>query len=161
MRPSYPLNGTHMLLRRQFYIETALRYFTLYFFISPTDARGRSSIKIQDHPKSDCGDKTILWPHYLQNGNSYSDKTIHIEQTLCPPPGVGVTKAPFVNFSVSEIFDHAKVPVRFLESHSYLTAVTAAELRWHLPNINVIFNYKCLFWQWWKIGKITERGKLA
>ena len=28
-------------------------------------------------------------------------------------PGVGVTKAPFVNFSVSKIFDPTKVPVRF------------------------------------------------
>ena len=55
-------------------------------------------------------------------------------------PGVGVTKAPFANFSVSKIFDLAKVPVRFPESHSYLTGVTAAELRRHLPNINEIFN---------------------
>ena len=54
--------------------------------------------------------------------------------------GVGVNKAPFVNFSVSKIFDMAKVHVRFFESHPYLTGVTAAELRRHLPNINVIFN---------------------
>ena len=54
--------------------------------------------------------------------------------------GVGVTKAPFVNFSVSKIFDLAKVHVRFLESHSYLTSVPAAQLRWHLSNINAIFN---------------------
>ena len=52
-------------------------------------------------------------------------------------PGMGVTK---VYFSVSKIFDLAKVPVRFFESHSYLTGVTADELRWHLPNIKVIFN---------------------
>ena len=62
-------------------------------------------------------------------------------------PGVGVTKAPFANFSVSKIFDLAKVTVRFHESHSYLTGVTAAELRRHLPNINVIFNSYHLFWQ--------------
>ena len=55
-------------------------------------------------------------------------------------PGVGVTKAPFANFSISKILDVAKVPVRFPESHSYLAGVTAAELRQHLPNINVIFN---------------------
>ena len=54
--------------------------------------------------------------------------------------GVGVTKAPFVNFLVSKIFDLAKVPFRLFESHLYLTGVTAAELRRHLPNINVIFN---------------------
>ena len=54
--------------------------------------------------------------------------------------GVGVTKNPFANFSVSKIFDLAKVPVRISESQSYLTGVTAAELRRHLPNMNAIFN---------------------
>ena len=55
-------------------------------------------------------------------------------------PRVGVTKVPFVNFSVSKIFDLAKVPVTFFKSHSYLTGVTAAELRQHLSNMNVVFN---------------------
>ena len=32
--------------------------------------------------------------------------------------GVGVTKAPFVNFPVSKIFDLAKVPVRLFISHN-------------------------------------------
>ena len=53
--------------------------------------------------------------------------------------GVGVTKAPSVNFSVSKIFDPAKVPVWLFASHSYLTGVTAAELRQYLSNMNVIF----------------------
>ena len=55
-------------------------------------------------------------------------------------PGVGVTKAPFVNFSASKLFDPAKVPARLFASHSYLTGVTAAELRQHLSNMNVIYN---------------------
>ena len=55
-------------------------------------------------------------------------------------PGVWVTKAPFVNFSARNIFDLAKVHVRFLKSHSYLTGVPAAELRRHLSNMNAIFN---------------------
>ena len=54
--------------------------------------------------------------------------------------GVGVTKAPFVNFSVSIIFDIAKVPVRLFALYSYLTGVTAAALRQHLSNMNVIYN---------------------
>ena len=53
-------------------------------------------------------------------------------------PGVGVTKAPFVDFSVSKIFVLAKVPLRLFESHLYLTGATAAELRRHLSNINAI-----------------------
>ena len=55
---------------------------------------------------------------------------------VCVLPGVGVTKAPFANFSVSKIFDLAKVPLKLFESHLYLTGATAAELRRHLPNIN-------------------------
>ena len=38
----------------------------------------------------------------------------------------GVTKASFVNFSVSQIFDVAKVSLRLFESHLYLTGATAA-----------------------------------
>ena len=49
---------------------------------------------------------------------------------------VGVTKAPFVNFSRSKIFDLAKVPVRLFESHSYFIIVTIAELRSHQWNMN-------------------------
>ena len=59
---------------------------------------------------------------------------------MCTPTGVGVTKAPFVNFSVSKIFDLAKVPDRLFESRPYLTGITAAQLRRYLSNINVIFN---------------------
>ena len=55
-------------------------------------------------------------------------------------PCVGVTKFPFVNFSVSKMFDFAKAPVKLFESHSYLTCVTEAELRWHLLNTNAIVN---------------------
>ena len=62
--------------------------------------------------------------------NSFEDRT----------PGVGVTKAPFVNFSASKIFHLSKVPLKSFESHLSLTGATAAELRRHLSNINVIFN---------------------
>ena len=55
-------------------------------------------------------------------------------------PGVGVTKALFFNFSISKIFHLSKVTVKMVESHLYLTGVTTDELRWHLTNINVIFN---------------------
>ena len=76
-------------------------------------------------------------------------------------PGVGVTKAPFVNFSASKIFDLAEVPVRFFVSHSYLPGVTAAQLRRHLANINVIVNGYCMFWQCCKTRNITEIGLLT
>ena len=55
-------------------------------------------------------------------------------------PRKGVTNVPCVNFSVNKIFDLAKLPVTFFKSHSYLTGVIAAELRRHLPNMNVVFN---------------------
>ena len=75
--------------------------------------------------------------------------------------GVGVTKAPFVNFSVSKIFDLANITVRSFESHSYLTGIATAELRRYLSNINMIFNIWHVFRICWKIRKITERIKLA
>ena len=55
---------------------------------------------------------------------------------------MGVTKAPFINFSVNKIFDLAKVPVGLVESGSYLTGISAAELRRYLSNINVIFKFE-------------------
>ena len=48
----------------------------------------------------------------------------------------------------SSIF--AKVPMRFFRSHSYLTGVSAAKLGFHLPNMNMIFNRKLVFWWSWK-----------
>ena len=39
----------------------------------------------------------------------------------------GVTKVPFINFSVSKIFDPTKVSVRFFASHSYLTGVSCGD----------------------------------
>ena len=54
--------------------------------------------------------------------------------------GVGVTKAPFVNFAVSKIFDLAKLPVTFFVSHSYVTGVTATHLWRSLSYMNVVFN---------------------
>ena len=56
------------------------------------------------------------------------------------PQPLGRGKAPFVNFSVSKIFDLSKIPVGFFASHSYLTGVTEAEPRQYPSNINVIFN---------------------
>ena len=44
----------------------------------------------------------------------------------------GVRKVPSVNFSIKEIFDFAKILVRFFASLSYLTGATTAELRRHL-----------------------------
>ena len=98
--------------------------------------------------------------------SSQQGQVIHVMTLPCSyrqllRPGVGVTKAPFVNFSMKNIFDLAKVPVIFFVSHSYLTGVTAVKLRRHQPNINVLFNSLREFWQCWKIRKITEQGKLA
>ena len=63
-----------------------------------------------------------------------------VELMFCCHQEVGVTGVPFVNFSVSKNLYLAKVPLRWFESHLYLTGPTAAELRWHLTNLNVIFN---------------------
>ena len=59
--------------------------------------------------------------------------------------GVGVTRDPFVYFSISKMFDLAKVPVRLSELHLYLTGVPANQLRQHLSNINMIFTASVCF----------------
>ena len=56
---------------------------------------------------------------------------------------VGVTKVPLVMFSVLWNFDLSELWVRYSESHSYLTGVSAAYLQWHLSNENVIYRYQC------------------
>ena len=55
-------------------------------------------------------------------------------------PWVRVTKSLLIVFSMWQVFKLVKAPVRFFESHSYLTGVTAAKLCWHLSNMNMIFN---------------------
>ena len=54
--------------------------------------------------------------------------------------GGGSITDPLVNFSISKIFDLTNVLLRVFQSHLYLTGATAAELRLHLSNINVIAN---------------------
>ena len=73
----------------------------------------------------------------------------------------GGYKTQFINFSVSKIFDFAKVPFTFFESRSYLTGFTKAELQQHLSNVNAIFNSQHVFWRCWKSRKIMEQRKLA
>ena len=68
--------------------------------------------------------------------------------------------APFLNLSVSKIFNLVKAYVRFFESHLYLTAVTAAQLRWHLSNIKVILNIYHVFWWCRWIRKIIKQREL-
>ena len=60
-------------------------------------------------------------PYYQSRSGTHKDCERKLKRS-----GVGVTKAPFVNFSVSKILDLAKVHVRFIESHSYLTGVPSA-----------------------------------
>ena len=88
----------------------------------------------------------LVYTEHLQNwwdfghGLSISSILSCLLHGSVPIRGVFFTKAPFVNFSVNKIFDLVKVPLRLFESRSYLTGVTAAELRRHLANINLLLN---------------------
>ena len=69
------------------------------------------------------GRRNLSCFQFLLKVTQFEMTTIYIKSTLIrimawrrtegdkPLPGVGVTKAPFANFSVSKIFDLAKVPV--------------------------------------------------
>ena len=83
----------------------------------------------------------LIDPSFLKlNASKHAKGNDTLKCILPTSSGVGVTKAPFVNFSASKIFDLAKVPLRFFESRVYLTGAPAAQLRRHLSNTNVIFN---------------------
>ena len=66
--------------------------------------------------------------------------SLRVKSMRFKAPGMELTKAPFIYFCLSKIFDLAKVLVKFLQSHLYLTSATAAQLQWHLSNINMIFS---------------------
>ena len=70
---------------------------------------------------------TRTWHHGLRHHFCWTQQPQHHTARYVSVSGVGVTKAPFVNFSISKIFYCAEVNARFVELHSYLTGVTAAE----------------------------------
>ena len=102
--------------------------------------------------------------HYLHHLNfpyAWIIPNGFIEQKYCPPlgsccaewtmwntathlhnvergPGVGVTKPISSVPLFSEFFNIIKTYVTYWISRLYLTGVAAAQLRWHLSNINVI-----------------------
>ena len=58
------------------------------------------------------------------------------QNTFCT--GMGATKPIFSVPLISEIFSFVKIHVSYWTSRLYFTGVAAAQLRWHLSNINVI-----------------------
>ena len=61
-------------------------------------------------------------------------QSIHVVYT----PGVGVTKPISSVLLFSEFFTIVKTNVSYWISRLYLAGVAAAQLRWHLSNMNVI-----------------------
>ena len=91
---------------------------------------------------------------YLQEQQAFANQAGNL-----PIPGVGMTQIRFVNFSISSFI--LQKQVIFLESHSYSTSVTVAELRGHLSNIGLIFIRERVFWQRRQFRKLREQRKLA
>ena len=94
-----------------------------------------------------CPDANV-WRHVLVSTCSYVSSIQNYIDTSdkrkqpCSEPDRSLWDGGYsiANFSVRKILNLAKAHVRLFESHSYLTGVTTAELRWHLPNISMIFN---------------------
>ena len=76
---------------------------------------------------------------WLGDGDPLVEIALYIALGL----GVGITNAQFISCSVKVIFDPAKLIVKFLKSHLYLTVVATTKLQWHLSNMMVIFNNQC------------------
>ena len=94
-----------------------------------------------------CPDANV-WRHVLVSTCSYVSSiqndidTSDKRKQPCSEPDRSLWDGGYsiANFFVRKILNLAKAHVRLFESHSYLTGVTTAELRWHLPNISMIFN---------------------
>ena len=89
--------------------------------------------------------------HSSTSSHHCSSNTILFRSIVTQPTigqGWGLLKAPLVDFSVSKIFDPAKVPVILL----------AAEPRQHLSNMNVIFNSQHVYGDAEKLGKKRNGG---
>ena len=78
--------------------------------------------------------------------HSYKKNPVNINVPNGSDTGVRVTNASFVIFSIECLFDLAKVHVRSLRSHYYLTGGIAVQLWWHLSNMKVIYNMLYVFW---------------
>ena len=73
--------------------------------------------------------------------------------------GVGVTKAPFPYFSVSKISLLQKHLLNFFTSHSYLTGVTAAALKYVRKNIEWHTAHTIVSWPFtkrWQLGHTSD-----
>ena len=81
----------------------------------------------------------------------YSGLCIMLDQ------GWGVLKLSSLILPFGTRPDFIKVFVRFYESHSYLTDVTAAKLQWHLSDMKEIFNILIIFRTPEKNGKVMNR----
>ena len=82
----------------------------------------------------ECVSKVYVYKHACQVGN-YADDIIASSMAQ----GWGLLRIRSLIYPQGKNW-FCKVPVRLFESLSYLTGVTAAELRRHLLNMNVIFH---------------------
>ena len=76
-------------------------YFTLIEHVPTATYSSQNGFESRRFVLHDCHDSSLFW---------------------CARSVGGVTKVPFVNFSVSAIVDLAKVPLRLFESHLNLSA---------------------------------------
>ena len=67
------------------------------------------------------------------------EKLIPLYPSYLMPWGGGY-EVNFLRSFISQIFSTVKTYVNYKISRLYLTVITAAELRRHLPNMNVIYN---------------------
>ena len=87
---------------------------------------------IIDSLVQDCSISRALSMEILQSPLSHLDNVSDCMQYyVMKDLGWDLLK-PFINFSMKEIFDLSKIPVRFFVSLSYFTGVTTAELQQHL-----------------------------
>ena len=89
------------------------------------------------------------WMHAINTITSTSQKQL----TAFSWPGVAVTKPTSSIMLFAQFFRIIKALIAYWISHSYLTGASAAQLQWHLSNMNVT--------PWWRHQMETFSALLA
>ena len=80
----------------------------------------------------------IIYNNWNYSSDFSAIDNLEFQASLYRPAGMGVTKPISSVPLFSEFFNNAKTHVDYWISGLYLAGVAAAQLRWHLSNINMI-----------------------
>ena len=117
--------------------------------ITPHDLRNRTWCQEGEGIRVDCF--TVQPAPWGLWGPRTAARRGPLKQSIIPKTalGWGSLRLPSLFSPAKEFFIVVKIYVRCTDLYSYLSCVTAAELRRHLSNMNVIVRRWTMFWWFW------------